>query len=210
MQLEKVESKFPEQLLLQYTYYLNKDTSKQVLTGFDVDTFKPCIVMTDSCTKTVLHFSQDNWNFVLECIDNCAGFLNQERPNCWATTFDKVWNIFSVGDFIQNEERYIVIKNIAFDREIIFNADEFLLFYQFAPFLSHILKNYEDKQGYVKEYYRAYLIKCYVRDVVQLQNMHFFKTDGATINFFRLFSEIPIICKDKLKDDLRDLYAGQV
>lgn len=209
IQLEKKDCESP-QLLLQYSYYLNRTVTKQILIGFDPYHFRPYIVVIDFQHNTFLHFSQENWEFITECINSCLDYVNQVTQGCWASTHDKVWNINSVGDCIDGEERGIVIKNIAFDREIILNLEELTVLSQLAPYLTRMLKHYNERWGFVREYYRSYLLKCFVSDVDRLQMKQFYKYDTISVNYFRLFNEIPVLCKDKLRSDLQELYAGNV
>lgn len=210
IKLNKGDREYPAQLLLQYSYYLNKSATKQVLIGFDTDTFKPYILLTDSCTDTFLHFSYENWRFINECLDNCINYLNDDTQTCWESSTDKIWKINLVGDCFENGTRTIVIKNTTFDREITFNLEELTVLNKFAPYLTRMIRHYDDKWGFVKQFYKSYLLKCFVGDVDRLPFSKFFKNEGNTVNYFRLFNEIPVLCNDKLIADLQDLYSGNV
>lgn len=203
LQLEKSDCDFPSQLLLQYSYYLNKSATKEALIGFDKDSFQARVLLQDNVTKTVLEFTPENWEFVGECLESSS-------PECFGTTGDKIWNIYSIGESVCNEDRCIAIKNVPYDRKILFNREELTILLQYMPYLRRMLKHYNEKWGIVKQYYSAYLMKCFVADTLALKLKKFFKFEMSALNYFRLFNEIPVICRDKLLCDLGDLYSGNV
>lgn len=207
IQLEKADCEIPT-FLLQYSYYLNRSATKQIILGFDAETFKPYAALISFHEKKFLYFSASYWDFLSEHIDLCSDYLNLHEANCNALSADGVFEIKVKGD--NNDARHVSIANVNFNCEIILNLEEISVLHQLTPYLSRMMKHFDEKWGFVKEFYRTYLLKCFVGDTDHLMIKHFFRIESPAINYFRLFNEIPVLCRDKLKTDLEDLYGGSV
>lgn len=209
IQLEKGECEIPT-FLLQYSYYLNRSATKQIILGFGPDSFKPYVALISFHEKKFLYFSASYWNFFVEHVHDCEEYLNKNAEICSASSNDCVFEINKVTLDDNNDTRQISITNVNFNCKIILNLEELSVLNQLIPFLSRMMNHFEEKWGFVKEFYRAYLLKCFIGDTDHLILKQFFKIESPAINYFRLFNEIPVLCRDKLKTDLEDLYTGGV
>lgn len=203
LQMQKGEYDRPT-LLLQYCYYLNSAATKQVIVGFDSETFRPYVVLMSLCEKSYLFFSVSNWSFVIDGLDKCEKYLKYKKENVWGVSADDIFQMDKVESDDCNT-RQIKIANVVFNCEILFGLEEIETLIQLSSFLSRILNHYNDKWGYVKEFYRAYLIECCVGDENKFSLKQFFSIKSPSVNYFRLFNEIPVICRNKLKNDLEEI-----
>lgn len=207
LQLEKGDREFPV-FLLQYSYYINRVASKQIVIGFDVHTFKPYITLISLDEKKFLFFTPDTWRFISICLPDCESYLAGKTENYFVITPDQVLKIEKT--ISTDDQRAILFTNLNSNCDISINLEEVTTLCQLIPFLSRMNTHFDEKWGFVKEFYRSYLLKCYVGDTNHLLLKQFFKIDAPSVNYYRLFNEIPILCRDKIISDLEELYAGQV
>lgn len=185
-------------LLCQYTYFLNSEFNKVLLIGFENQTFRPTIYITSLVKSEQLHFSYEEWACVTACIKYCAKFLNGSSDVVWYSS-----NSLVIESIISDGERLIKISN--FDNTIgaiELNLEEFKIIEQYSAYLSRIFKHYSEYWFDVEIYYRTYVFKCMTSAKRQLDITNYFSPRNRCLNYFRIFNELPIVCKAKLDADL--------
>lgn len=201
IQLEKGDQD-PPIFLLQYSYYLNKSATKQVLVGVDRDTFNAAIVLISYINNTYAVYSIDSWPNVKFRLQDCLDY----DDTCFVHFATPL--IFTSQD--TDGERFVILRNQTSGVDVKFNKEELECLSKLEPFLTRMLTHLDKKSGFVKEYYRAYLFKCFVNNTYILPNDKFFKIDGNSLNYNRLYAEIPVILSDRIKKDIAEFKIGGI
>lgn len=197
LQLENIDQETPS-LLCQYTYFLNKQSEKALLNGFDTTTFKPSIYIVSLLKKDKIVFSSDEWACIVACIKYCIKFLNGSSDVAWYSSNSIVIESLSVDG-----ERLIKITNFdSVGSSITLNHEELEKIDQLSTFLSRIVKHYCAYWYDLEVYYRTYVLKCVSSNKKRLDDVDYFSPGNRCLNYFRIFNEIPIMCSHKLLTDL--------
>lgn len=197
LQLDCVDQELPI-LLCQYTYFLNKIANKVLFIGFDSTTFRPVIQLLSLDNNQRLCFSFHEWACVSACMKYCIKFLKGSSDIAWYSSQNLV-----IESFVRNDERLIKISNLDAANSVIeLNLEEFENLDSYSPFLSRIFKHYNEHWFDVEVYYRTYVLKCLSVNKCELDITEYFTPANRCLNYFRIFNEIPIICKNKLTVDL--------
>lgn len=205
-QLEKGGRKIPKPLL-NYNYYLNDLNTTQISIGYDAFTFKPCIMLVSLVDKKYINITPDNWKFVIECFSSAIDYLNEIQDTFDVRHSDDNYLHVQSHD-LDPEDRFISLHDGNYT--MYFNLIEIELLLKLKHFLSLMITHLDNRWYYVAEFYRAYLFKCFARNVNYLHEKQFFKLETSYVNYLRLFHEIPVLCADKLKYDLIDMSCGNI
>lgn len=196
-QLDQIHQEVPA-LLCQYTYFLNKESQKVLSIGFDPSTFRPVLHLTSLVNDEHLCFSNEDWACVTACLKYCLKYLIGSSDVAWYSS-----NSLVIESIINNGERLIKITNLNVSPGVFeLNLNELQVINQFSTFLTRILKHYSDYWFDVEYYYRSYLLKCISWNKKQLDISDYFTPGNRCLNYFRIFNEFPIVCRNKLEYDL--------
>lgn len=197
LQLDTIDNNIPA-LLCQYTYFLNSESSKLFLIGFNRNTFSPTICITSLLTYEQISFSYEEWTCVRACIKYCLKFLEGNSDVAWYSSHSLV-----IESSTNDNKRFIKISNLdCAASSIELNFEEFKIIEQLAPFISRIFKHYTEHCFDLEVYYRTYVLKCMTSNRPRLGNEHYFSPGNRCLNYFRIFHEIPVLCKTKLEIDM--------
>lgn len=210
-QLQKGDREIPR-LLLQYSYYLNKSGTKQIITGFDSVSFKAYIVFISFSDRKFIYITPDNWRFFVQCIAASCDYLNKLTDVFeLRQSDDTILHVCSYNNEFNPDDRYICLHDLVYNSRIYFNLGEIEVLNKLTYYLSLMINHLDNRWGFIKEFYRTYLFKCFSRNIDHLNEHQLFKIDsGLHVNYLRLFHEIPVLCSDKLKFDLQELREGGI
>lgn len=209
-QLQKGNRKIPK-LLLEYSYFLDNSNSKQILIGYDSFSFKPYIVFLSLSKRQFIHITPDNWKFVVACLADSCDYLNKLTDKFeLRQSGDAILHIYAYNNDFNTEDRYICVHDILYNVKIYLAREELDVLLKLSCFLSLMINHFDERWGYIKEFYRGYLFKCFARGVNYLNETQYFQIQTRYANYLRLFHEIPVLCADKLKSDLQELHNGNI
>lgn len=185
-------------LLCQYTYFLNKEASKALFLGFNPSTFRPVLHITSLIDNKQLEFTNEDWACVTACSKYCIKFLSENSDLAWYSS-----NTLVIESIYKNSERLIRISFFdSPDSFVELNLYEFEIINQYSTFISRIFKHYSDYWTEIDKYYRQYLLKCITLNKTCLDQEDYFLPNNRCLNYYRIFNELPIVCRNKLINDL--------
>lgn len=198
LQLDRIDIDLPN-LICQYTYFLNKIASKILLIGFSPDTFHPLIYISSLEQNQQLHFKKEEWCCFNACLKYCLKFLTEKSKTVWYSS-----NSLVIESITTNSERLIRITNFdVVDGVIELNLEEIQTIEKYSEFLTTLINHYSENWLDVETFYHTYLFKCAQLNKKKLDFDDFFKPSNRSLNYFRIFNEIPIICERKLEADFK-------
>lgn len=180
-------------LLLTYSYFLNNENTKIITIGFDSTNFSPTIQL-GKIGKSILTWNVLDWiTFTFHACSIQNNLNNNINISISFTNF-----------MIHNSDGQIFIKNNISDEEIEFTSEEIWIVLKLIEYFNTIIFHYKSCAVYVQEYYNQYVVNCASKDLFYLNTTDYFipPADHYQLNYYRLFYEIPIICKEKLLSDV--------
>lgn len=211
--INRIICEFPCNLLLQYSYYLNPEATQEITIGYDPYTFDPCVFLLwlQESTVKFLHLNRDDWTFVRNCmyeiLDIFVGDLFCDE-NYKTISPDQLWEMKFCKQHGTNGESGFELKSTKFSLSIFINYTEMKMLTHLGMYCTSILAYYADVKTIMQSYYDEYLTSCYVNGKNRLSYGEFILgNESVRFNWLRVFTEIPIICKNKLAKDLSDLRA---
>lgn len=168
-------------LLLSYTYFLNKSHTLKISVGFDCETFEAsCIFHRIGKRKIVLKYHE--WN----------KFYYQ---------FNAKLNMQMIKDIKESLHHGLRSVN---GQSISINKEEAELFYNLNDFIEAVMTQYKSAELNVKEYVVEYLKLCDEQKVLRLQKEIYIPIQRFNVqcNYSRLFFEIPVMLKQKICNNL--------
>lgn len=188
-------------LLMSNVYFLNPNKTKFILIGYSVlKDFKPVIVFChDGC-------------YVDFILSDCIALMEKhETINDWflnkcnnQEVLETTKNIY-IKKTLKSNKPFLEIRNIQHRRlnnYILLNSREYTTCHQMEIFIQNILKNYQTNWCVVEEYYNVYVQKCCIKNELVLDDCDYFYPEYTSFDFYKLFKEISIFCKDKLESDV--------
>jgi len=193
-------------LLLSHTYFLNDQHTSYITIGYNIETFKPVIILYKN---TVFHeLSTDAWTTIvynnLEMIRN--HFYSENSISF--VELPKIDGNCDVKLTCRNNERHILFTNG--HKKIILNFEEWERVSAWSSFLQSYIMWSETNWQDVWNYYNLYTMKCFDQKTFSLEMKDFFIPPVIGYNYFnysRLFNEIPILCKNKI---INEYYSNVV
>lgn len=186
-----MNSKLPN-LVLSYTYFLDDIQNSSISVGYDSNLFIPTILLVKNtkCFKVIEFSVYVNIYTLREEINK---FFNGDKS---AIIHKNEFFVLS-----RNDPKTITIRDC--NGKIMLNEKQWSRLYKLMPFLTSVA-NYQNRTAYlVADYYESYLKQCLIHKVLKLDNPPNipYEIESNTINYSRLFHEIPILCETKLFDD---------
>lgn len=195
-------------LLLSYTYFLKNDHSSHLTIGYSTEDFNCKILLFKNgkiCLLDIMDWKNlfDNLEIIESFFCNINDLKFIELPHCGGNI------IFKLS--IRNDKKCIISSYN--NRKVALHKEEFLKLQSLSPYLNSIVSWYSNMSVEIRNYYMAYLQICIDNNVLKLSPNQFFIIEEQTRNFYnnsRLFNELPILCKKKLRDDLSKYYNSRV
>ena len=189
-----------EQLLLSYTYFINADHTKYISIGYSAETFAPCVIINyigNAHTKLGLIEWLDV--FMVKNEEISTFFKNCETSKC-----RKIKTIKNSQILFDYGTKSLILNNLAI------NHQEWILIQQMTDYIQSVLYWCKHLTRAVSSYYTEYVKRCVENNVYNLDATQFFTDETPLIkfNFSRLFWEMPILCKNKLFNDINILMYG--
>lgn len=204
VKINKPILEIPE-LLLAYTYFLNNCCTSHLTIGYDNESFLLRIILFKNNNFQILY--EDDWNALFKnylTIDN--HFKNKydadfaELPQ---TTTGGVQFKFSIRKGVKC---LISVQN---NKKLILEPLEWEKLFQWIPYFNSIISWYSRTTLEIQLYYDRYLQCCIQNNVLHLLPHQFLMSGDQSQYFYnssRIFNEMPIICKSKLRNDIIDNY----
>lgn len=196
---------FPS-LLLKYTYYLDLLATKTVNIGYDNKTFLPVIVF-HNVGKSFITLNAIDWMSVFVNIDA----INKHFTLVSAPNQRNQIKFYGSRNIRIKTNRNPYYRSITLQhkekphQKISLTFNEWTMLLQLMDFFNSLIFYYKSTMENVKGYYEDYLRKCYEGAKYQLSRHELFeprKLNENPFNHSRLFHEIPLMCRDKLYDDV--------
>lgn len=189
-----------EQLLLSYTYFINAEHTKYISIGFSVKTFTPCVIINYiGYAQTKLGLTEWLNIFMIKHEEISTFFKNCETSKC-----RKIKTLKNSQIHFDYVTKSLILNSLAI------NHEEWILMQQMTDYIQSVLYWCRYLTRAVSLYYDEYVKRCVENSVYSLDATHFFTDETSIIkcNFSRLFWEMPILCKNKLFNDINiSLYS---
>lgn len=184
-------------LLLSYTYFLNCD--KSISIGYDSKTFKTVLVLNQ-----VLLINQLEWYSLCVKFPLIKKFLvcAKKQANGPSTSSDgkktyRASTTLHIQASVHDNVHVTLIRSNG--PKIILNESEFHLLCALEEFISAVIMHNRTTETLVEAYYGLYLTQCKELGVNKLETpVYYPSTATSSVNYSRLFFEIPILCKDDI------------
>lgn len=180
-------------LLLSYTYFLDNDYKSLISVGYNINNLLPSIVLKKATSIKEIEYSV--FMNIYKFREDVTKYFNDID----ATSSTNISKEFTLTT--SKNEKEITIRDCI--SKITLKQKEWNRLYNLLPFIVSVT-NYQHKSAYlVKDYYESYLSQCLEKQVLKLDQHPIvpYEIDTITINYSRLFHEIPILCANKLFDD---------
>lgn len=189
-------------LLLQYTYYLNNQGTKCVTIGLDTITFEPRMIIHSTTQRTGVHLSQVEWTYLHTSYKSVYDFLVCKKD----VTFLTAYNFVLKSILTKNKKRFIKLKNNPNPtRQVTLDFAEWVNLGNLTNYLCVLMTKFIEISPFVVEYYNLYLQQSRALKKDPLTSEDYFMpelADRPQFNTYRLFNEIPLVCREKLTNDL--------
>lgn len=195
-------------LLLSYTYPLNNNWSKIISTGFNhEDNFEACVILND-CMEDSIMLSTLDWYSI---------FVKFEKIN---KTIDLMISKQELTERVKQHVRVsqnldvLIMKDhdgvvkIQLQRKdgsksyITLLYDEYIAFYALSEFIHLVLTYNRSCTSFINMYFSSYVKKCLELNCNFLTSQHYFTPSNYSgmdsINYSRLFYELPVLCGNKI------------
>lgn len=183
----------PNQLLLSYTYFFDEKYAKYISIGFNIADFKPNIIINHIGEASV----------TLDLVDWICIFIAKQQEIDEAFKSDKLENKkFSCAKNL-NVQLNGKLQVLKIDNNS-FTYDEWKILHELNDYIQCVMFWCKQLTADVKNYYNLYVAKCVEKYVYRLDITEFFVPPDSIsrCNFSRMFYELPILCKEKLKNDI--------
>lgn len=201
--LEVLHKEQKNSLLLSYSYQLGIDQRLNLSVGFSPIDFAPVVMLFETNKKPVEIAALDFLSFY-------------ERISLIETFFDEsvAFPIQNVGSFVITPSKIKSLNTIYIyksgdpQNKISMNYEEFKQICVLQEFLKNVLFDFQANYLYIKNYFAKYMEYCKEAKILELPQSYFFiPVLSHRINYLRLFSEIPIFCKNTLYENVsQNLY----
>lgn len=164
-QLERSDCKTPK-LLLQYSYYLNKTCTNQIITGYDTFSFRAYAVFISHISKNFIFVSADNWKFITQCLPSANAYVNKLTDEFQLRqSDDAVLKVEQVNNEFNSQENYICLSDNIYNAKIYLGIEDLDVLIKLSYYLSLMVNHLNSCWAYVREFYRSYLIKCFTNNI---------------------------------------------
>lgn len=192
-------------LLLSYTYFLNNCRSTHLTIGYDNESFKLRIILFKNNNYHIL--CEADWSILFKnyiTIDN-------HFKNKYETDFAEMPQTTTEGVQFKLSIRKGVkcLISVQNNKKLILEPSEWEKLYHWIPYFNSIISWYSLTTLEIQRYYDRYLQCCIQNNVLHLLPHQFLMCGDQSQYFYnssRIFNEMPIICKSKLRNDLCNYY----
>lgn len=174
-----------ENLLLNYTYYLDHYHNWKVALGFDPFSFEAKIVFHHH-GRFPVSTSYSGWAALHSYLTNLKGEIITDTLPANQEELKKEYRI-PVGT-----------------GSILLTYNELYKLFDLLDFFNIVMFHNNNASESVKEYYKEYVKKCQEKNVLSLSNEYFFipsRSSYVHINYSRLYYEIPLYCSANIVFD---------
>lgn len=186
-------------LLLSYVYFFNEYKTSSIIIGYDTEIFEPKMILMKG--KEYQTLSWDDWHYFYCCIGGIKQYFDEQDGDKYGNMVNEKNQRFKLALYNQNKHLIFHEKTA----KIRLNSREWERLWDLAPLLHSIFSWYMLTCKEISTYYNLYLNKCILQNCSKLDYKDFFTPmheNNNYCNYSRLFNEIPILCKNKLINDL--------
>lgn len=192
-------------LLLQYLYFLSTNATKHLSLGLAPDQdFRPLIVLTSGYSHVVFYIPDWITLFYAQLKDPIDKWFEGDD-----SAKDEIITMknYKITKLVVNDVRLIEIENTPHTRvnnSVFLNHDEYKQCWTMDSYFQPLIKQMQTNSHLVRDYYELYVGYCYCKKKFHLDDEEFFVPFDGIVNVdtYRVFKEIPIICREKMKSDL--------
>lgn len=192
-------------LLLSTTYFLNNQCNRHVILGHIPDNDCRPLYILGTTTSFVTLSTSDWLMLMMSKVEIESWFSKKEGVSNDDIIISKNVKVSSYEG--SGSKKLIFIENLnccRVNKSILLNEEEFDKLVQLDSFLFFISKQMQQNCVYVDDYYNLYIYYCLLKEKNYLNDQDFFPPNDLNncVDIFRLFKEIPIVCKEQLAIDL--------
>lgn len=189
-------------MLLQYSYYLNQEATKCVNIGIDPYTFIPKMIIFSPTLRKGVNLTGTEWAYLHTSYHGVRDFLTYKKDRAWFST-----NNIAVRSMTSKANvRLVKLRNNPSpSHKINLNLAEWEALKGLTIYLNALMEKFNQISPMVRDYYDSYIARCIENGQEYLEPHECFEpVNGNMRNFnsFRLFNEIPVLCEEKLYEDL--------
>lgn len=218
-----VERELPK-LLLEYSYHLNDDGTKIVCVGINPHNFQPCVIIYIPATRRAIQLPMFEWSFIPISHASIRRYLSYEKE--WSSWCSSPNFTLKPIQSRHNVRLARIENNQMRGNRITLNLDEWDRLGELTKLFTAFMVKFEEQAVKIEEYFMAYVQHCRILQKDKLSSRDYFvpftadsSATGTTstaltitptpFNHFRLFHEIPIICRQKLAFELHNMSASK-
>lgn len=191
-------------LLLAYTYFLNKNHTCHLSVGYDNEDFTLKIVIFKN--TICQSFRWEDWILLYENMETIETFFS-DNYNADFLELPYTNNSARFKMSIRNDKKCLI--SVQNNKKLILDVQECLKLLHLMPYIHSIALWYNITSSRIEAYYNRYLQICVDNKILKLLPNHFFLIDDQNHNYCnssRIFNELPILCQYKLSNDLYQHY----
>lgn len=183
--LQLVDHRVKDQLLLSYVYFLNDCWTKHVAVGFHSQTLEPIVIIR--CHRNKIKLCPLEWGI----------FFLQTKKN-------EKYKININNNFIVKKLASGLVQIIYKKQRMSLTEVEYETLVNLAEYINNVVSHYYSIHNVIVNYYHKLINECFRNDTHNLTYLNYFLPDNLTnvnINFNRLYFEMINLCKSKIETD---------
>lgn len=196
-------------LLLGYTYFLNDIHTCHLTIGYDVDYFTMKVILYKNNVYEILQWPE--WNSLFINMAVIKTHFNEKMNGIDFMELPKSsQNCCAIKLTTRNSERGLLFLQDG-KKRIVLNEKEWEKLYALLPYMNSIVNWYMLSSKEIFEFYKQYMSVCIEKNTLRLSSHELMMSSTLNFNycnFSRLFNEIPILCKQKLINDVYEHLCG--
>lgn len=192
------------QLLLQSLYFINDNVPKHIAVGYSPENdFRPGFILGNNISHVVLGVVDWLALFLVkqQIEEWFAGVTDDTEPFLLATKNIRVSKYNASPNIIVVENTPRTWSN----NQVLLNLREYQKCLELDNLFQPIIKQMQSNAAQIDDYYSLYIFYCMQKRKQTLSDEDYFLpfTTNSSIDTFKLFKEIPLLCSEKLRNDIQ-------
>lgn len=196
-------------VLLGYTYFLNDIHTCHLTIGYDTDDFTMKIILYKNNVYEILYWSE--WNLLYNNMVVIKTHFEDKMNGIDFMELPKInHSRCAIKLTTRNFERGLLFLQDG-KKRLLLNDKEWEKLYSLLPYMHSIVNWYMLSSKEIFQFYKQYMSACVEKNTLRLNSHELMLSNTLNFNycnFSRLFSEIPILCKQKLINDVYEYLCG--
>jgi hypothetical protein len=177
-----------QNLLLAYTYFLDKLMTIHITVGYECENFEPVILIRQSGSCDNIKFTPEEWK---------TFYTHMQEKDKYSVDIKKILSVKKCDTLIQLKQ-----KNVIF----LTNLNSYNNMINLLGHVDYIFRHYIEtkKMNTISAYYKRIIYEIIENEVDFLKLNDFVEEShfSRTINYKRLYNEMLIFCEAKIKRDV--------